>query len=903
MRQIITAIFFSFLALNLNAQFTPKLDNSVEGINEYELPNGLKVLLMPDAAQTNVVVNIVYKVGSRQEGYGEKGMAHLMEHMLFRPSKKFTDIKKAISDKGAIANGTTWYDRTNYYEILPGSDENLRWSLDMESDRMVNSKVLEADLQKEFTVVRNEFEMGENDPSGILNERILSAMYLWHNYGKSTIGSKEDIERVKADNLRTFYKKYYQPDNAVLIIAGKFDAKKALAYVQQYFAPIPRPTRVLQPTYTVEPAQDGERSIMLRRTGDIQYVAMAYHTPSYADKDFPANDALIEILTNNPSGIFYKKLIDTKLATGVTGYSQNLHDPGFTYFQVTVPLDKNIDSAKNVLLNAGDEIGNMKFTEEDVTRAKNALMKTIDNVNNNTLNLAITLTELIGAGDWRLWFLYRDRVEKLTVDDLERVAKKYYLKSNRTYGVFVPDASPKRTTVNETPDIALLLKGYKGQEVTAEKETFVNSIPNIKKHVDYGTLSNGGKYALLEKPAKGDKIAATIMLRFGNAENLANKNEIGSLLAGMLKTGTTNRTKEQISDELDKFKTSISFSDNAGVLNIRISTDKKNLDSALNLLTDLLKNPKFGQKEFDKLVALTKSNYETDRQDPQSVSYERLAKLTTNYPKGHPFYAASTDEELESLSKVNLDDLKKYYEDFYGANNSLSVFVGGIDKNVVNQFLKNTFGNWNSKEAYAEIEPEYFDVKSTTESVETPDKANAVLAGNINLQLSQKDPDYPAAMMANELLGGGTFMASRISQRLREKDGMSYGAGSYMIAEYKEKEGTWQLNAIFNPKVKNRLDSALNEEIDRAISKGFTQQELDNSIKSLLQVRQTLLGLDNYLAYQISAYMKDGRDLNDFTDFENKTKALSLDEVNSALKKHFDKSKLVLVYAGDFNKK
>ena len=301
MRHVILALFASFFMLNLAAQTSPKLVTSVEGINEYELPNGLKILLIPDAAQTNLVVNIVYKVGSRYEGYGETGMAHLIEHMLFKQCKKFTDIKKAIADKGALANGTTWYDRTNYYEILSGTDENLRWALDMESDRMVNSKILPEELKKEFSVVRNEFEMGENDAANVLNERVLSTMYLWHNYGKSTIGSKEDIERVKAENLKAFYKKYYQPDNAVLIIGGKFDAKKALAYVQQYFAPIPRPTRVLQPTYTLEPAQDGERSVMLRRSGDIQYIGMSYHTPSYADKDYSANDALVEILTNNPS--------------------------------------------------------------------------------------------------------------------------------------------------------------------------------------------------------------------------------------------------------------------------------------------------------------------------------------------------------------------------------------------------------------------------------------------------------------------------------------------------------------------------------------------------------------------------------------------------------------------------
>ncbi|MEO7048598.1 MAG: pitrilysin family protein, partial [Ferruginibacter sp.] len=555
------------------------------------------------------------------------------------------------------------------------------------------------------------------------------------------------------------------------------------------------------------------------------------------------------------------------------------------------------------LLNAADSIANMPITEADVERARNTLMKRFDNTNNNTQDLATSITEQIGAGDWRLWYLNRDRIEKLTVADLERVAKKYYLKSNRTYGVFIPDAAPKRTTVSETPDIAQLLKGYKGQEVASKKESFENSIANIKKHVEYGTLANGGKYALLEKPAKGDKITATIQLRFGNAENLANKSKIGSLLAGMLKTGTTNRTKEQISDELDKFKTSISFSDYAGVLNIYISTDKQNLDSALNLLTGLLKNPGFDQKEFDKLKTLAKAYYETNRNDPQSVSNERMLKLTTNYPKGHPLYAASTDEELESLSKVTLDDLKKYYDDFYGANHSLSVFVGGIDKNKVTQFLKNTFGNWNSKEAYAEIEPEYFDIKSTAENVETPDKANAVLSGNINLELSQKSADYPAVMIANEMLGGGTFMASRISQRLREKEGMSYGAGSYTYAEYKVKEGAWGLYAIFNPKVKNKLDSSLRDEIIHTINKGFTQDELTNSVKSLIQSRQTMLGTDDFLAFQITDYLKDGRSLDDFTDFENKIKELKLETVNAALKKYFDLSKLVMVYAGDFNKK
>lgn len=905
MRLILTSLSLSLLLLsvkNLQAQTAPKLVTTVEGIKEYEMVNGLRVLLMPDESQTNIVVNIVYKVGSRHEGYGETGMAHLLEHMLFKQCKKFVDIKKEIANKGAQANGTTWYDRTNYYEILSASDENLRWAIDMEADRMVNSKILPEELKKEFSVVRNEFEIGENSPSGVLNERVLSAMYLWHNYGKSTIGSKEDIERVKAENLKVFYKKYYQPDNAVLIIAGKFDEKKALAYVQQYFSPIPKPTRVLQAPYTVEPPQDGERNVSLRRTGDIQYIGMAYHTPAVADKDYAANTALIEILTNDPSGILYKNLIETKLATQVYGYAQTLYDPGFSYFEVEVPKDKNIDSAKQQLFSTMDKAGTMNITEEDLARAKNSISKYVENEMSKTTDFAIALTEYIGAGDWRLWFLSRDRIDKLTVADIQAAAKKYYKPSNRTYGVFIPDAAPERTTVAETPDIKNLLNGYKGKDVAAQKANFENTIENIKKNTEYGVLPNGGKYALLEKPTKGDKINASIVLRFGDEKSLSNKAETGALLADMLKSGTTTKTKKQLADELDKIKTSISFSGGAASLSININTDKQNLPAALSLLDDMLKNPKFDATEFEKIKLDTKAGYEAGKSDPQTIASEKLGKLISNYPQGHPYYASSTDENLEELAKVKLDDIKKYYSDFYGANNSVSSFVGELDKKQVKNFLENTFGKWNSKEAYKEVEPIYFETKAKTETINTPDKTNAMLLGGLNLNISRKHPDYPAVIMANELLGGGAFLSSRIPQRLRENEGMSYGAGSFMDVEYKYNTGNWGVYAMFNPLYKGRLDSALHQEVDKAIKGGFTQDELNKSVASWQEQNRTMLGSNENLAGIIRSFLQNDRDLNQFTEFGDKIKALTLDAVNAALRKYFDKSKLVMVYGGDFEK-
>src|SRR5580765_1587035 len=253
---------------------------SVEGITEYVLVNGLHVLLFPDPTKQTITVNMTYEVGSRQENYGETGMAHLLEHLVFKGTPKHPNIPQELTAHGARPNGSTWYDRTNYFETFQATDENLRWALDLEADRMVNSYIAKKDLDSEMTVVRNEFELGQNDPKNILGERVLSTAYLWHNYGKSTIGARADIESAPIDRLQAFYRTYYQPDNAYLLVAGKFDEARTLGLVNMICGAIRRPSRVLPKTYTAEPTQDGERRVELRRTGDVQAVAVAYHVPA-----------------------------------------------------------------------------------------------------------------------------------------------------------------------------------------------------------------------------------------------------------------------------------------------------------------------------------------------------------------------------------------------------------------------------------------------------------------------------------------------------------------------------------------------------------------------------------------------------------------------------------------------
>ena len=223
-------------------------------------------------ARTSVTVNMTVFVGSRHEGYGEAGMAHLLEHMLFKGTPEHPEIPKVLQERGARFNGTTWVDRTNYYETLPASEENLKFALSLEADRLINSTIKGSDLASEMTVVRSEFEQGENSPFRVLMQRMEAVAYEWHNYGKTTIGNRSDIERVPVVSLRRFYRKYYRPDNVMVIVAGKFDKTRAIELVGETFGPLKSPEEPIDPTYTTEPAQDGERTVVLRRVGDVPIV-------------------------------------------------------------------------------------------------------------------------------------------------------------------------------------------------------------------------------------------------------------------------------------------------------------------------------------------------------------------------------------------------------------------------------------------------------------------------------------------------------------------------------------------------------------------------------------------------------------------------------------------------------
>ncbi len=875
---------------------------TIEGITEYRLENGLKVLLFPDASRPTVTVSVTVFVGSRHEGYGEAGMAHLLEHMLFKGTPTHANIPQLLQQRGAQFNGTTSDDRTNYFETLPASDENLEFALRLEADRLVNSSVKGEDLASEMTVVRNEFERGENMPTRVLWQRIASAAYDWHNYGQATIGNRSDIERVPLPKLRDFYRRYYQPDNAMLVIAGRFDVDKALGYVEKYFGSLPRPQRELDRTYTEEPAQDGERTVVLRRVGDVGLVGVAYHVPSGPDPEYAAVDVLAYILSTEPAGRLYKALIETKKATSIYGGSSAQHDPGLLLMLAEVREAASLEGVRDTMLQAIEQIGRNGVSAEEVERVRQQILKQRELSLADSGRIAIELSEWASQGDWRLFFLYRDRIEKVTPQDVQAVAAKYLRPENRTVGLFIPAGESQRVPVPPRPDVAAMVEGYQGREAVTAGEEFDPSPERIEQRVQRSSLPGGLRLALLPKKTRGEAVQLRLSLRYGNAENLQGYQTACEILPSLMIRGTRQLTYQQLQDELDKSRATLDASGTLGLASFACQTKGPQLPAVLGLLEQVLREPALGEQELDVLRRERLADLESARTDPQALAGRELRRLLQPYPPEHIRYVPTLPEEIQRLEALSPGQLRSLYAQFLGGCAGELVLIGDFDPDAVRPVLNRLFDAWSPQQPYARIPQAAFpQVPGGRHTVLTPDKANAVYYAGLELAMQDSDPDYAALVLGNFILGGGS-LSSRLGNRVRQKEGLSYGVFSGFSADALDPRARLTVAAIANPENMPKVVAAIAEEIVRLQKDGVDAEELERARSGYLQQQTVQRTNDRQLARLLAETLEAERTMLYYGQLDAQIAALTGPQIVAALCKHLPPERMVIVTAGDFEK-
>lgn len=880
----------------------PEHVDTVEGLHEYQLENGMRVVLFPDSSRSSVFINTTYFVGARHEGYGETGMAHLLEHMLFYGTPDHPDVRGEISERGGRANASVTHDRTNYFQSLPADPENLEWAIGMEADRMRNADFDEEDLASEMTVVRNEFEIAQDNPLRALMDHVGASAYRWHGYGRTVLGAESDIENVPMERLRGFYDRYYQPDNAMVVVSGRFDEEAVLEKLNAEFGAVPAPDRSEKPiwdTYTREPTQHGPREVTVHRSGDNPMVAAAFHVPATNHEDYPAVDLLAHVLGTDSTGRLHKALVETGIASNVGAFSRSQREPGTIFLWARLPEDGDLEKAERVLLETIEEVREEGVDEEETQRARNSRLRNVERGLSDSERVGRQLTEWAASGDWRLLFIHRDRLEETQTEDLDGVAADYLQRDNRTVGRFLPEDAPQRAEIPEGKDIAQLIDEHEfREEGLAAAEEFDPTPENIHTRLSHHELANGMRVHILPRETRGESIHGLLVFRLGDEESLDGLAQVGNMTAHMLPRGTEQSSRSEISDRIDELQATLNVHGSATRGIARFETDAERLDSLLDLTVEIFREPSFDEDEFAEYQRAQIAQLQQGRNQPQVRASNRLGQVLGHPDPDHPEHTPDLDQLIEQFSEIEAEDLADFHEAFYGAQDASLILVGPVESEEVLTALEEGFGDWTAASPYQRIASIDHELDPETHEIETPDQSNAMLVGAQRLSVGVNHEDYPALTLGNYMLGGG-FLSSRLQERIRNEEGISYGVGSGLDADEHEDTGVFQVMAMFNPANRGRLEQAMQEELERVVEEGYTEEELEAARDGLLNEREVSRSNEGELISQLNTLLATDREVLWEAEFEDRLRELEVDEVNQAMARHLDPDALVWVIAGD----
>ena len=884
---------------------------TLDGIDEYLYqPNGLSVLLIQDNSAPVVTTQITYRVGSKHEVSGNTGSTHLLEHLLFKGTPKYNketiSVTNALQNIGARMNATTWYDRTNYYETIPS--DYLELALDIEADRMRNALLKPEDKAAEMTVVRNEFERGENNPNRLLSKEIWSTAFMAHTYHHSTIGWRSDIENAPNEKLRDFYNTYYWPNNATLSIVGDFTKTNAFELVDKYFGKISKSPNEFPQPYTEEPEQFGPRKIVIKKPGQQNVVIVSFKSPGKLHDDHAALTVLSDVIKSGASSVLNTTFVDSGLAlyaySSLTGFQEhNLFSVGvgFTPKSNHEDINAKIDTI----------IGNIRengVSQEDIDRVVAKSQATAVLRRDGSFAIAGIINEAIAAGDWTNYINAVKNLKNVTIDDVKRVANKYLLEDQSTTGYFIPKkqgsnkkVAAKSSSLNENGGKVFFRNPEaKSHENIFKLENNVDAVLELPKSkspkLKYNRKTVSGIDVTTVKTGAKGFVNVVGSINAGGVYSIENE-RIASLTADMLLKGTANKDKYALSKALDQLGVKINMRSSTYKTTFSFKCLSNNVNEVIAILADVLRNPAFDQKEFDLLKQQYKGNTKNSLSNPSILARIKLAQLI--YPEGHPSYADDVETQITKIDKITIEDVKSFYKSHYGSKEMHVVAVGDTSEDVFTAFSKG-FINWNGGVA-AKTQALKGDIlnKGQQEIITVKGKPSAQLFIAQYTGLSVKNKDYRPFQLATFALGGG--FSGRLMQTVRDVEGLTYSIGARHTSDIYT-DGYFVVNASFNPNLLKKGEDATMLQINKWIKDGISAGELANKKSNLIGSFKVRLSTTGGMASSILSFVDQGKEPSYIDQYPKDINAVTLKQVNKTIKKYVNPKQFIVVKSGSIDK-
>lgn len=862
-----------------------QLDAHTGGISSYRLPNGFKIILAPYPSAATARIELLVKTGSKLEGYGETGMAHLLEHMLFKGAGARASIKSDLTALGASWNGTTTADRTNYFEVVAAEPDKIDAAVAIEADRFLRARFTAQDLKSEMTVVRNELERNDSNPDSVVMRALQRQSWFWHGYGRPTIGARSDIEDAPFAALQAFHRKHYRPDNAALIVTGRFDARRVLQLASRLFASARNPADAPIASWTREESRPITNRSELVLSASRTLVASGWKLPGALDRQTYALDLGANAICAGDWGSLRKDLvIERKQAISAFCGADIHRDYGL--FIAMAAADKAADAhALSQTLHAHLEAAARQgITAAQLDRARQEERTAHERIENDHEALAAQLSSAEVAGDWRLYFWRRDLVNSITVDEANAALRTWIVAPNRS-DVLLRHADGVSAPVlpRTVGNAAALVADQQWPPVAKLSDPIPTSASELARATQEVALGDARARArLISRRTQGDLGWIEFANDYGNETALRGRNVACGIASSLMAYGGGGLSRDQLSARMAELKAEWSMS----LGGIQLEAPRDTIDTAWDVLLAAWAAPALPPAEFDRLKAAAVAGIERAMKEPAAVASAEAAQRFDNYPDGHPAKPRSLEQQLAQARAVSLDDVQACVRDFLGVSQVRLAHVGRFTPDDV----RATWAKL-ARQPAARIPYERVRVPDAPAAVDTqpitvalPDKPNATVSGMTLIALRDDHPDFPALRLAIKALGGDAD--SRIWQRLREKEGLAYGAGASLMGSTFEARSAVALSATAASGQAEVALASLQDEWQRALNKGFDSAEIERVKRAWLQERKSSLRAEEGYAGSLAHGLYSGRDYAWLAAYDARIAQVSAEQASAALRKY-----------------
>ena len=892
----------------------PILLKSEQNIEEYKLDNGLRVILAPNDKENKVFMNTIYLTGALNDPQGKGGMAHLLEHLAFKGTEnvKGEEFQRRLDQYSLMSNASTDYYSTKYTSVIRPEKTAIDEMIYLEAERMDKLVLQEKFVPSEINIVEREREVRLDQPFSVLMDQIWKSAYGNQYLGRLPIGDLKELKSIKMDELNKFYRTWYAPNNAVMVIAGKFDKKQVLDTVEKNFNSIAARTVPKQVNVPVlDSSKIQERAFEVKKGSDFGKYNIYLNGKNQQIQTALALSPFL--FTMQPSGHLYKDVVETGTATQVQSTTWLTQDFNLVFMGAVYAPNHDAQKVGSALMQGIEK--KHSFNEVELNRVKNLIKNSQKSMMTSASAVGGMLSDYVVSsnGDWTQYFKDQAEVQNLKVNDVNQIINQFLIAEHRISGDIKPTPEDQKKalelqkgaetakTLDQQDTKAEPLKDpsvYKA-EVAQNLTMSQQYVEKIDQKIQTGTLKNGMQYALFPTSTRDDKTYASIALNFGTAESLKDQAEVIGFMSYLLLRASEQYSLQDIADKSIDAGGRASASAVENGISIQISAKNEKFEEFFKFIIDVMNNPKFEQTQFDLIKSQTLSSLNRSYTEPETVASLTIARILEKYQPGDLRYHFEPELAKKQVTSITNDNVKSLYKQYFTTQNGQISVTGDFNPKSLLKYLNKSLGQSKTTQPYQRLSSEYFEYPAQKVHALAEQRQFGNYQALITLPVGNRHPDAEALLVLSNILGESQ-LSSRLAMELREKNALVYSFGSNMTLSSFQNTGALGISADYTAGKSAQVSQGVHKVLDDLLKNGVTEQELEAAKANIMKQRVTNLEDERRIHRGLNSQLEQNRSFKSRLERDQAFAQLTKADVDAVIQKYIKLDHLVEVMADQY---